>query len=220
MSCGRYFPNLERTSSLRSAVIGFTLCSSVSPVLKIFHSIPRLRISRGERCPGNRNHQKAQHAPLRPNHATRKPPRPMKRRLQQMSRKDRSTIRHRIEKCLSPIPRSVKSHRKPQVPGAPHSQAKEKPNCRGGQQSWPLLSAISHMDQSEYARQQHSRWPEAHGAGQSKLRIPAQQEFFKESHQQKKHRPEKSEPHNAHSMDRQMSHIKNAQSHTSLPSTA
>src|SRR5579871_6556655 len=87
----------------------------------------------------------------------------------------------------------MKSHREPQVAGAPQGQAEKQTNHHHRQQARPLFAGVLQVHQSKRARKQHGGGPETNRARQCKLRVTAQQEFFKKSHHQEKHSPEQGE---------------------------
>ena len=189
-----------------------------SNLLAILH----LRITPLKHHPHHRNHHKAKHASLRTNHPSGKPSRPMKRRLQQMPRKNRPAIRHRIKKRLSPIPRRMKSHRKPQAPGAPQRQAKEKSNHPRRQQSRSTaLPRFRHVDQAKHTREHHRRRPEPDHPRQRKLRITAQQKFFITTPPAEKIHAQKTANFTTRdSMQRQVSHRSNTRSPYKIASSS
>src|SRR5580700_4657743 len=105
-----------------------------------------LRINPLKPHPHHRNHQKTNQAPLRPHRPSSNPSRPMKRRTKQMSRRNHTTIGHRIKKTLAPVPSRMESHRKPQTPSAPQSETKEKPDQPCSQRTSPSFSLVVQMD--------------------------------------------------------------------------
>src|SRR5580693_1600398 len=114
----------------------------------------------------------------------------MQRSLQQMPRKHRPAVRHRINKCLSPIPRRVKSHRKPQAPRTPQRQTKEQPDQRRRQQSRQLLAFIEAVAPAKVAREQQRSRPETNSPCKSELQITAKVKVLEQSHEQKVQPPE------------------------------
>jgi hypothetical protein len=72
----------------------------------------------------------------------------------------------------------VKPDSKPQVPRTSEGQAEEKSDESGGYQSWPVLTVVSEMSQSESEGKCNRSWPKSHASCQCELRVPAEQEFF------------------------------------------
>src|SRR5271155_4121135 len=125
----------------------------------------------------------------------------MKRCLQQMPRKQRATVRHRINKCLSPIPRGMKSHREPQAARALQRQTKEQSNQRRRQQARPALAFIQAVTPPEIPREQNRRRPETNPAGKRELQITAKVKVLEQPHKQEIERPERRKLDAAHSVD-------------------
>src|SRR3954471_17265620 len=107
-----------------------------------------------------------------------------------MARGCHSAIRNGIEERLSPIPGGVKANCEPEISGAAQSQAKEEADESGGQQAGPMLLIIFQVNESEGAGKGQGSRPEAHAASQRELRVPAQQKFFEQSHQNEENAPE------------------------------
>lgn len=93
----------------------------------------------------------------------------MQCRTQQVSGRNHSTVGNRIEEGLPPIPGSVESDCKPQIPGAPQSQAEEKTNESGEQNSIPAFAGILAMNQAKRAGKQQRRRPESDSPGKREL---------------------------------------------------
>src|SRR5579862_1896459 len=98
----------------------------------------------------------------------------------------------------------MKSHREPQVASAPQGQAEKQTNHHHRQQARPLFAGVLQVHQSKRARKQHGGWPETNRPRQRKLRVTAQQEFFKKSHHQEKHSPEQGEAQHPAAVNRKM----------------
>src|SRR5262249_54353470 len=119
--------------------------------------------------------------------------RPLEGWVHKVPRRGRPAVGHGEQEGLAPIKREVKSDGKPQVAGAPQSQAEEESDQPGGECPGPGLTGIVEMNGTEDDRQRYSCGPKANRKRERELRVAAHQEFFKESNQKEKHRPEQGE---------------------------
>src|SRR5579863_7035992 len=106
----------------------------------------------------------------------------MKRRTQQMSRRNLPAIRNGIKKALAPVPGCMKSHREPQAPGAAQSKAKEKANHPRSQCAHPSLARILQMHRAKDNRKHHSSRPESNTSRQREQRVTARKKFLEQAH--------------------------------------
>src|ERR1051326_1851381 len=92
-------------------------------------------------------------------------------------------IRHGIKIRLAPVPRRMKSHRKPQISSPPQREAEKEPDKRRRRQAGPLLAIVPQMNTPKTDGQHRSRRPKPYAARQRELRVPPQQKFLKQSNQ-------------------------------------
>src|SRR5262249_32744187 len=110
-----------------------------------------------------------------------------------MPRHDGSAVRNRIEKCLAPVPRHVKAHCEPKIPGAPQGETEKEADRGGRQVPGQRFMRGSQVHSSRREAEHAGRRPESNRLCERELRVTAQQELLKESHQKEEHRPEQCE---------------------------
>src|ERR1700733_11656589 len=129
-----------------------------------------------------------------------------------MTGSDHSTVGHRIKERFTPIPSGVKANCKPKTARAPQGQTKKETDEPRSQQASPLFTPIPKVNQSEGARQDQCRGPEADTAGQSELRVAAQKKFLEQPYQQKHSSPKSRKPREPRSSQQDMAECKGVQS--------
>ena len=108
--------------------------------------------------------------------------------VDQVPGKKHPTVGNGVQIAFAPIPRHVKADSPPQIARPPQRQTQKETDQARCYEPNLRFARIVAVDVTERKRQKRRRRPEVHRLPKHPLRVTADQEFFKQSCQQKKHR--------------------------------